>query len=255
MIRLNRKAFGMAVALAICGCRELPGQKHSTPGIAGDIDEGKALNWLYGNYNPETKTSADDSDDMNRWVQSYAQQEVLIDGKRQWFLYTISNVENNTCHGCSVMLGAAMFEKQGEWWIEKASTRKLGGIGSNGEPPPYRLVRWGARNYGLVAEDSWSDHGRITSYDLLFGYWNGQFKSVFGLNKSFDNYLMAEPDPEATWAIEWHFSKPGPSGAFDIVVSVKVKGKRAKDVPAPGVYRYDGERYRHAITHNELGKT
>src|SRR5216684_2385416 len=108
----------------------LAGQDHSKPGIAGEIDEAKAMKWLFGNFDPKTQRSVDGSS----YQQVYEFQPAVVNGTRQWYLYIFSNEESNDCHACSGSLSAVIFEKQGQWWVEK-STSELGNIGNSGVPP------------------------------------------------------------------------------------------------------------------------
>src|SRR5689334_15601673 len=103
---------GIAAVLLVFALT-LAGQDHSEPGIAGEIDEAKAMKWLFGNYDPTTRRSTDGSS----YTQVYEFQPVVVNGTRQCYLYMFSNEESNTCHACSGGLTAVMFEKQGQWWV------------------------------------------------------------------------------------------------------------------------------------------
>src|SRR4051794_22666970 len=96
--------------------------------IADPIDADKAIRFLYGN----DATYRDGERELI--VGEYATQSGSIDGKELWFLYTTANSIGNTCHACQVILGAAMFEKQGARWIKRADDRNVASIGSLGVP-------------------------------------------------------------------------------------------------------------------------
>jgi hypothetical protein len=95
---------GIAAVVLVFGLT-LAGQDHSKPGIAGEINEAKAMKWLFGNYHPKTQRSTDGSN----YTQVYESQPAVVDGKRQWYLYTFSNEESHDCHACSGTLAAVMF--------------------------------------------------------------------------------------------------------------------------------------------------
>jgi hypothetical protein len=227
-----------------------PSTHQSTPGIAGEISGPEALKWIYGNYDPMKKRSSSGAE----FVQEYATQSGTVKGERQWFLYTTANEESHTCHGCQVKLGAAIFVKQGQWWVVKTDQRGVTEMGSYGVAPPAKVVKWGTASFGLLMEDGWISSGVVTSYQSLLGFDGATFRKIFEVQTFYNEGGSLKPDPDAAWEAPWSFGAPGPDGIFDILVRLKSKGKRAKGYPAAGVYRYDGGVYRNIQTQAGLGK-
>jgi hypothetical protein len=218
-----------AVAFALL----LRGQSPPTPGISGEIGVPQALKFLYGNFDEDRGGSTDGFD----YVTEYAVQDVTVDSERRWFLYTVAyHGENQTCHACELMLGAAVFAKQGDGWILKAKERELGGIGSYGAAPyePPKTVQWGKTLFGVVVEDGWTGYGTSESWRTLFGFDGVKFRVIFGKKVVYGD-------------APWSYRPPGSNGVFDIVIATKDHSKRAKDYALPGVYRYDGKEYRHVV--------
>jgi|SRR5579872_1824715 len=230
-----------SVIVLFCGA--LGAQEHTTPGIAGQINEARAMKWLFGNYDPQTHTS----ELGDSYASPYASQHVTVNGRQQWYFYTWSNQKTNTCHGCPVQLGAALFEKEGNWWIEKVSDENVTAMGNSGNPPVSHTVKWGPDKYGLVLEDGYMGFGVLTEHQYLIGLVDGSFRVIFSINLSSNNGGAIDPDPERNFDATWTFGSPGPQGAFDVVVSVE-KGKHATETPLPGIYRFDGEVYRDSKT-------
>jgi hypothetical protein len=245
--RNNSVRLLAAVVFAVCTARA---QEHTTPGIAGEITAAKAMRWLYGNFDAAKNRSKRDS--TYTWV--YAQQSLVVDGQRQWYLYTWSNEEGNDCHGCGVTLGGAMFAKEGAWWVEKANQGSILGFGSMGVPPIGKTVEWGKGKAGLIAENGWIGSGVLTNYQLLVGFEGGSFRTIFDTQIQLENGGGLHPDPDECFEAVLSFGAPGPDGVFDIVVKMKNLGKKAAGYPAPGLYRYDGKVYRHTKTQATLGK-
>ena len=225
----------------------LGAQEHTTPGIAGQITDAKAMKWLYGNYDAKAHTS----EIADTLASPYASQSATADGKQQWYFYWHWNEKNNTCHGCMVNLGAALFQKEGDWWVEKISDQNITAMGNSGNPPPSRTVKWGPGRYGLVLEDGYLGYGVLTQHQHLIGLVGTSFQIIFSINVSFNNGGAIDPDPEENFETKWTFGPAGPKDAFDLVVKVE-KGKHATETPVPGVYRFDGEVYRDIKTGEAL---
>jgi hypothetical protein len=240
--------------------------------IEGEIDAPKALKLLYGNYDPETQASrwkdsrAEKAFLDEAFVSEWATQEGMVDGKRQWFLYTIASPANNpdfTCHGCQLLFGAAMFQKEDRGWVVKAD---LIGVGSFGAAPMKpKPVQWGKQRFGLVVSDTYSGYGADSSDDTLFACkTTGECGIVFSIRTSYSNANSLAPDAEMIgWSADWSFARPGPTGMFDVVLKVTADNQRAltpaarkrgQGSPTPGVFRYDGKVYRRVGTQIELGK-
>jgi hypothetical protein len=217
------------------------------PAIQGKIDVPKALKLLYGNYDAKAGSSAGKDGLL---VTEYAVMDVVEEGKTRWILYTTANAPSNTCHGCNVALGVAMFEKQGDLWILKTENKELSHIGSYGVAGDCKKVKWGTNSYGLLVDGGWTGYGNMTSWQTLFAYDKGAFRAIFGLTTSDTNAFSLEPDKDKYgWEITWAFDKPAPNGIFDIVVKEKAPSSyptaahHKKSGSRPGVYRYDGKDY------------
>ena len=237
----------MCLVVLTCAAPILRGQEHSTPGIPGEITGPKALKWLFGNYDAVKRQS----ESGGAFVQVYRTQNAVVNGERQWFLYTWENEATNTCHGCQGTLGAAMFAKQGQYWVEKSHDGGLDHIGSYGLPQGAKPVQWGAQSYGLVVDNGFTQAGFSNSFQLLYGFEDGSFRRIFEIALS--NQGGVEPY-ENNWEAKWTFGPPGLAGVFDVVVKMVSQGKLAEGFPVPGIYRYDGKVYRHFGTHKELGE-
>jgi hypothetical protein len=215
--------------------------------VTGPIDAAKALKALYGNYDVKTRTSTD----SNSIVGIYETQDGVINGKRVWFLYTTSNTKSNDCHACQVTLGAAIFEQQGDKWVNIVDDRSITQTGSYGQPQPGKPVQWGKDAYGLMIDEGWTGQGTTTNFISLWGFENGSFKHVFEVQvlEASDGYFAADHKPHS-WEIQWSFGPPAPNGIFDLVFKMKPGSyipPGAEGLPVPGVYRFDGSRYKHVL--------
>ena len=118
--------------------------------------------------------------DDNVFVIEYTVHEAVVEGRRQWFLYTVASpahVEYYNCQACSLLLGAAMFEKQDAGWVNKAHTPLLAMVGNLRVPPNEpKSVQWGRQAFGLVIEDGWTGYGEMTTFRTLFACENGRFR-------------------------------------------------------------------------------
>ena len=237
---------------------------HAQTGIEGDITPAKALKWLY----PESsKATAKTIVAGDSYIEVYTVQQAMVNGEPQWYLCTTAvpkDERERGCHACSVMLGAAMFARQGGRWIERANNPELAGVGSFSMPPEKRTAQWGKQAYGLVLHDGWVGSGVISGFETLYGLDRGSFRIIFTLPVYYSNGAsLAEDKDKFVWEATWSFRPPASNGIFDVVVKMKSDDRRAHTVaarergegaPEPGVYRYDGKVYRHVRTHTELGK-
>jgi hypothetical protein len=74
---------------------------------------------------------------------------------------------------------------------------------------------------------------------------------------------LVPPSERITWGADWSFAQPGPTGMYDIMLTVKTDDqlpdttevrRQVMAIPTPGVYRFDGKVYRLVGTQIELGK-
>jgi hypothetical protein len=239
---------------AVCVPAAVLAQSHAVPAISGEINEAKALKFLYGNYDSASHGSTSRVAGQDWYVGPYAKQSGVIDGKEVWFLYTTANWKGNDCHACQVTLGAAVFEKQGTQWVKRVDERNVSTIGSYGVPLDAKAVQWGNQSYGLLVENGWTGYGQISGGQTLFGFENGKFCDVFSIATMDTNAgsLAADKD-KYSWEAKWKFGAAGPTGAFDLVVTLDPRNRYQrgpegrKRVPLVGVYRYDGKVYRHVV--------
>jgi hypothetical protein len=210
------------------------------------MDVPTALKLLYGNYDAKAGTSAAEDEVI---VSVYATQAAIINGRRTWFLYTTSNRKNNDCHACAVTLGAAAFEEQAGTWVKKVDNRHLAEIGSWGTAQACKPVQWGTQAYGLIVEGGWTGQGETSSFQTLYGFENGVFRSIFNLQLSDGNGGTGDPaDKVFGWEAEWSFGPPAPNGIFDLILKLKPGNTYPpgrEGIPVPGVYRYNGSAYKH----------
>jgi hypothetical protein len=215
--------------------------------VTGPISEATAMKAWFGNYDTKTKTSRVD----DRLASVLNTQVGTIGGQPVWILYTVLRQENNDCHGCTASLAAAQFVKRGNGW-QLQHTGQVDELGSFGTVSAKEAVAWGREAYGLVIYHGWTGQGQVIMAEQLFGFDGGSFRRIAALSLGQDN-SGAVPDPQDAfaWQASWKFGAPNAAGIFDIQITLDPKNRYAagpdgrKEVPLPGVYRYDGRQYRH----------
>ena len=258
------KQIGAAAALlALAGCGRSGAQVPPKPLIEGEITAAKALQLLYGNYDQQQKQSKQGE----KYVMRLDEREVMMDGKRQYILFTVSNGYGLiTCPlPCLGTMGIAMFEQQGKNWVLQVNQPKLcKDCDSNGDVvhgPSWQTIQWGEHAFGLLLTEDPGGCGYSARIQTLYGLANDGFQKIFKV-KLFDSFIPGGCTPieePYNWEADLDFVPPGQNGHYDVEVTMtsKPSKKRLKDdlsIPAPGVYRYDGKTYRHVGTQLPLGE-
>jgi hypothetical protein len=249
----------VVVVLQFTACNSSPKLQEPVQSIAGQIDEGRAMGFIYGNYDPQKRQSAAGSAES---ISVYHTQAATLGGRKLWFLYTWTNPSGaSDCHACQVDIDAwgFMLQQPQQVWVPLGDGRKpLGSLqrfGSFGQPPQGKTVQWGKDCcIGVLLTDGFTGQGQVIRDVTLFGYWNGVFQAVFSMRTGDSNMgSIAADEDKYEWTADWQFGESvGAQGAFDIRIHLPESNKyppgaaeERKDVPVGGTYRFDGTVYRH----------
>jgi len=224
--------------------------------VQGEITAAKALTLLYGNYDPQEKQSR-----HGQYIMPLDERTLVLDGKRQWFLLTLSNSYGRA--GCPLpclgTMGVAVFEQRGPVWVLKANERKLcKDCDSQGDivhTPSWNPIQWGTNAVGLLIDEDSGGCGYAANYRALYALSGAGFRRIFSIKTS-DSFSPGGCTPiegPYRWEAALDFGPPGPDGIYDIVVkmtSPPTRQRYRKDslIPFAGVYRYDGKIYKHVRT-------
>ncbi len=156
--------------------------------IIGAFDDIKALEILYGPYQPEAKAALwsdmqvphqiDTNEifsETDGLVSVIASNEFTQTGVTKQILLTSTqpNGDSNQCHGCAPLINAAIFVKVGEKWRVEAHYPYLAFMGAYGAPPSMSWTQIGADKYAIV----------VQSGDMHMGfYWEGISINELGNN-------------------------------------------------------------------------
>jgi TPR repeat protein len=178
------------------------------------------------------------------------------------FFTTIENHEapqgnqavGHVCDFCAVLLGGAIFEQQGHYWLLKSKNLFLDTIGSHGKPPEDRRLReWATGLHGLEIVDETRDPDLSAKTTSFFGFHGNELYRVFNINTaSNDCILLENPDrlgydanydcKDQKGDIEFiasHDSK----GVFDLEFRSATKFRYGSIATSVSRYVFSGNRY------------
>ncbi len=143
--------------------------------------------------------------------------EIVMAGDReQLWLFTSSQAPDNDCHGCGVLLSAAVFSRgPDQEWSEDWRERPFSGSGSYGSyTGEASLVSLGGDRYGLQELESWMGQGHFGITGVIQTRLNDSLTVVFQRQLAADNSGACHPHgPECeAWEHQLHIGEP-PDGS------------------------------------------
>ncbi len=146
---------------------------------------------------------------------------------RYLFFSTIENgagtgEASNECHACGVLLGGAVFEKQGLFWILRERNLFLGAIGSWGKAPEEaKLVQWSAGHHGLMVVEGSGGQGVEVETTEFFGFNGQRLARVFSTTTGYDDCASGEEHCNS-WSVQPRFVTM--NGPYDVILEPNDKG-------------------------------
>ncbi len=122
--------------------------------ITGDFDSGRALELLYGSYNPQGQFSEwqPDSDELQQfefpsetptlYTSVNLTEKFEQDGTERYLMLTETVPPDYTCHACPPAIGGTLFSKHGDGWRIDSSTHYINQYGEYGTGPTAELVQF-----------------------------------------------------------------------------------------------------------------
>lgn len=266
----------LAVATAACGggssSRDAQATTTQAPpapagrSISGPFDPAKALQLIYGAYDPQSRSAA--------WTPSVAEvkqhelkdtafdpgptpvtvlstYEFVQQGVEHRLMVTKAAPPNFDCHACAPLLGAFLFKRAGEAWVIAIETPIITAIGAWGEPPEIELARVGADHQGLLVHAGFTAQGTTEESTIVIADVDGHFAEVFQAPTSGNNGGACGTDGGDTGCYSYESTlefQAGPTSSFSDIV-VKTTGTDIGDegkvvsVARTTTYRFSNGKY------------
>jgi len=222
----------------------------------------QAMQILYPRYDPASKRaevefSAEDaqsgnfSEDEPVYAKAFFAKLYQEGGADKFILLTQGQPEENDCHACGPVIGAAILKKSGSAWQVEVAQKSIGRYGSWGEPYKPSLVKLGPDKYAVFLEWAASGQGHNSGGFYVLTTVNGYFREVLDFETYSDNSnaSVAREDFLKS-AAKYEFVSRAGSAYYDIRVRTTGtrgvgKGRRAVLRPFVKVdgFRFEGERY------------
>ncbi len=196
------------------------GAKNNNKYIQGEFSIPKAMAVVYGLYDnnlecskwmclPSDEKAFGEVAGPNGEVFTRAVKvlEFEVEGTKNKFLITESPRRSEggweSCHGCGVVMGAALFaEIEGDWFVQ-AFNRNLGYYGAFGELPAPTLFAFEKDNYGIRLDNGFTSQGITENQMTLIGLPEGKFSVLLDTLAGFSNEGMFFPGFHEEKAYTW----------------------------------------------------
>jgi hypothetical protein len=184
--------------------------------LEGTLDDAKALQAMYGNYNESSKRAQwkPTTGELDRfnfysniktlYSRPYFSKAFQQEGAERYLVITRTAPDKSACEDCVPVLGGAIFQKAGEDWQLKTQTRALTRTGMHGTLSGGRLIKIGNDKYGVLFHWKASNLGVAEEGDLLIAETKAGLKEVFsmvtgGNNKQYCEQNGLYHDDPACW--------------------------------------------------------
>jgi hypothetical protein len=179
-----------ATSGGIAGSAELTIEKNiiTEGSVPKDFTVANAMKMLYGNFEGETRSSisdlppvADSSLTLPKQNETYPffLGQVTESGVSKIFFGTYASPEGE-CHGCTALIGMAVFIHGNDGWVVESSTKTAVFDGEYGEPPTdVHIVRLGPNHFGVELAVSSTHQGVGTHAVSILVPWNGDIRRAF----------------------------------------------------------------------------
>ncbi len=250
--------LGLLVSLP--ACRHAPKDKAaeaaanpSRPDVpGGELDEAKAMRFLYGNWDEAKECSIQQPAELPpTLVTVEGAYEVPDTTPGTVLLITAANPEGADSRGQAPTIGGAVFEKVPGGWKVLIRTPAIAEMGSYGRPPDGRLVQIGPKRWGVEYTPGFSNMGITTGGFALIAEGNGALRQVLALTgTSEENGGACDEDEDNCYAFdsEARYVPGGNADWFDveIITSGSRAGRdgKAEDFSETKRFVFDGKAYR-----------
>ena len=166
------------------------------------------------------------------------------DKTRYLFFSTIDNGErasdgSDRCHACGVVLGGAIFEKQGLFWTLRAKNLFLGAIGSWGNASEdAHLVQWSAKDYGLMVSEGGGGQGVEVVTTEFYGFDGQRLFRVFSTSTGYDDCASGE-ERCTFWKVQPRFVEM--NGPYELILEPAEKAGGPNSESAK--FHFEGSTY------------
>jgi len=219
--------------------------------FAGDFRISKAFNFLFGNYDPVSKSSSTNVSDGTE-QQSQRRSTLILDssyaqnGVQKHLVVTSTIALGADCHACDTGIGAYLFVKTETGWAVAISDKEIGRFGASGNAGKAKALDFAPDIHGFTLSMEDGGQGETGVYELFAAPVDNHFRQVLSLTTESDNLgdcgsldpdslLGHDPCVQSKSAV--HFLKSAHEGFFDIAVDDS--GTANTD---QGVVRTDGRK-------------
>ena len=226
----------------------------------GEFSVSKAFTYLFGNYDPSSKSSSVVIRDENGENPS-GKSTLILDGpffqngEQKHLLVTSTAVSGEDCHACDAGIGAYVFARREGGWIAEIIDKEIGRFGAWGAAGKAKVVKFAPDVYGFSLTLDDMHQGEADSSELFVAPVSGHFRPVLSLGIESDNKgNCGSTDPETilghTPCVQSestiHFLNSIHNGYFDI--EVDESGTAYTDqgvIPTNGrkLYLFSSEKY------------
>lgn len=167
--------------------------------ILGDFDSGKALELIYGNFDPKkkyakwivTKEEAENLQKLGSGISgtvftssASAQKYQYTEGGIQKLLFiTATAPPRFDCHACAPLVGGGLFSKTNDGWQLDSETKYITTMGSYGSIPTGKLVPIGPDRQGIVFHQGYLAQGIQGEGVVIIGYTNATLRELISINE------------------------------------------------------------------------
>lgn len=212
-----------------------------------NFDSIRAMKMVFGNYNERIKVSSwkhhllqQDSDNLDSYVPASVYARFLTlktyqdNGIEKKLLITKTAPESElldedsySCHGCSVVVSLALFNKQNGYWKVEQVQKNTGRFGSWGQVPLPEIVKIGNNKYALKYDLFNMGMGYETGWEDYIAIDKGKFNAIYNVITYSNNLGAAPPIKDQINTKSKVVFRPVPNSVYyDIYVNTT--GKKGK---------------------------
>lgn len=272
----------VAAAVVCWGMAVMAAAQDADRSVTGDLLKGeystaRAMDLIYGGYDEGTKSSIwspKPGPNYRRDWPGVVRVQVLKDdtysdnGVQRHVLATwarpdLMGAGQYTCYACGVLLGVAVFRKEGSsGWKVESSDLQLAQIGESGQPPKVKAQRLGAHTWGLVAWMGDMHQGQAEQALWIFGPKAGGFNEWFQVQLVDDDKYgefpqddwckqrAGELDVMCTWReIDYSMHAEEGKQIYDMV-----RTRRTPNGVKQETWQFNGERFTKAMKQSSATK-
>jgi hypothetical protein len=271
--KYSREADDLTAFKEVCDSLENKNDQELLFGrsIGYDMNEQVAMNFLFANYDPINKISKL-CPSKNSKIYDYLNHKsrrgnletapvfsahYFQSGEPHFIMIMQAKLFFQSCHACTVVIGAAIFYKRKDLWHLKALNQAVTAAGSYGEAPTdMSLVQIGPSLYGVAVRDGYQSTGQYAEVFFLIGPVGDRIGELLLIDdfkgkdlNCIDDVYDRKQTQNACWAYSSSiaFSPAANSQYFDIKVNVEGMKYATNDKLIPfknqNLYSFNGCKY------------